>query len=162
MKRILTVLFAFGLFSCNRPEDNTTVLQNRIDSLENKLAKTYKPGMGEFMSDIQAHHLKLWFAGQNQNWKLADFEVSQITGTIEDIKNYQAQQKESKMMGMIRPALDSINNAIQQKNPVLFKSSYALLTNACNNCHRTTNVEFNVVITPETQPFSNQDFKTNK
>ena len=162
MKRTLTILFAFGLFSCNQPTDNTTVLQNRIDSLEKKLANTYKPGIGEFMSGIQAHHIKLWFAGQNQNWKLADFEVSEITGTIEDIKNYRAEQKESKLIGMITPALDSINNAIQQKNPALFKSSYLLLTNTCNNCHIATNFEFNVIKIPETQPFSNQDFTTNK
>ena len=162
MKRTLTILFAFVLFSCNQPTDNTTVLQNRIDSLEKKLANTYKPGIGEFMSGIQAHHIKLWFAGQNQNWKLADFEVSEITGTIEDIKNYRAEQKESKLIGMINPALDSINNAIQQKNPALFKSSYLLLTNTCNNCHIATNFEFNVIKIPETQPFSNQDFTTNK
>ena len=33
------------------------------------------PGFEEFMSNIQAHHAKLWFAGQNHNWKLADFEI---------------------------------------------------------------------------------------
>jgi len=162
MKRTVTILFAFGFFSCNQPTDNTSALQNRIDSLENKLANTYKPGIGEFMSDIQAHHLKLWFAGQHQNWKLADFEISEILGTIEDIKNYQTERKESKLIGMINPALDSITNAIQQQNPTLFKSSYTLLTNTCNNCHHLTNFEFNVIKIPETQPFSDQDFKINK
>lgn len=75
MRIFLIALFSISLFACNQQTDNTQVLQNRIDSLEQKLANTYKPGFGEFMSGIQAHHSKLWFAGQNENWKLADFEV---------------------------------------------------------------------------------------
>ena len=114
------------------------------------------------MSGIQAHHSKLWFAGQNENWKLADFEVHEIMEAIEDIQKFQTERKESQMIGMINPALDSINNAIQQKNSTLFKSSYILLTNTCNNCHRSANFEFNVVKIPDTQPFSNQDFKISK
>ncbi len=161
MRHILLIILTFVFFACNQQTDNK-VLQNRIDSLESKLADTYKPGFGEFMSGIQTHHSKLWFAGQNENWKLADFEVHEIMEAIEDIQKFQTERKESQMIGMINPALDSINNAIQQKNPALFKSSYTLLTYTCNNCHRAADFEFNVVKIPDTQPFSNQDFKISK
>jgi hypothetical protein len=162
MKQLVLVILLFALFACNQQAENTKVLENRIDSLEKKLADTYKPGFGEFMSSIQSHHSKLWFAGQNENWKLADFEVHEIMEAIEDIQKFQTERKESQMIGMINPALDSINNAIQQKNPALFKSSYTLLTNSCNDCHHTANFEFNVVKIPDSQPFSNQDFKAGK
>ena len=161
MRHILLIILTFVFFACNQQTDNK-VLQSRIDSLESKLADTYKPGFGEFMSGIQTHHSKLWFAGQNENWKLADFEVHEIMEAIEDIQKFQTERKESQMIGMINPALDSINNAIQQKNPALFKSSYTLLTYTCNNCHRAADFEFNVVKIPDTQPFSNQDFKISK
>ena len=114
------------------------------------------------MSGIQAHHSKLWFAGQNQNWKLADFEIHEIMEAIEDIQKYETERKESQMVGMINPAIDSVNNAIIQKNPALFKSSYTMLTNTCNNCHHAVDFEFNVVKIPDAQPFSNQDFKVNE
>lgn len=159
MKHTLIIMLSFGLFACNHPVDNAQVLQNHIDSLEVKLANTYKPGFGEFMSGIQAHHSKLWFAGQNENWKLADFEVHEIMEAIEDIQIFQTERKESQMVDMIIPALDSINYAIQQRNTSLFKSSYTLLTKTCNSCHRATDFEFIVVKIPDTQPFSNQDFK---
>ena len=162
MKQTFIILLTLGSFSCNQPTDKNHVLQNRIDSLEQKLADSYKPGFGEFMSSIQAHHIKLWFAGQNQNWKLADFEIHEIMETIEDIKKNETERKESQMIDMINPALDSVNNAIKQKNPELFKSGYSLLTNTCNACHRAANFEFNVVKIPDNQPFSNQDFKTPK
>ena len=162
MKHLFAIILTFGFFACNRKADNTSILEKRIDSLENKLANTYKPGFGEFMTGIQAHHSKLWFAGQNKNWKLADFEVHEIMETIENIQKYQTERKESQLVGIINPALDSINKAIQQQNPESFRSSYILLTNTCNSCHRDTKFEFNVVKIPETQPFSNQDFSINE
>ena len=160
MKQTFFLLFLIaGLSACNRPPDHTKVLQDRIDSLEHKLADMYIPGFGEFMSNIQVHHSKLWFAGQNENWKLADFEMHEIKETIDAIQKYQTGRSESQKVVMLQPALDSVGHAIQQKNMSLFKSSYTLLTNTCNNCHRATNFEFNVVKIPETPPFSNQDFK---
>jgi len=162
VRLILLVSIVTFLFACNQHTSNLQLLQNRIDSLEKKLSDTYKPGLGEFMSGIQAHHSKLWFAGQNQNWKLADFEIHEIMEAIEDIQKYETERKESQMVGMINPAIDSVNNAIIQKNPALFKSSYTMLTNTCNNCHHAVDFEFNVVKIPDAQPFSNQDFKVNE
>jgi hypothetical protein len=162
MKYIFIILFAVGFFACNRSTEKVQVLQNRIDSLVQKLADTYKPGFGEFMSNIQAHHAKLWFAGQNQNWKLADFEIHEIMESIDDIQKYQSERKESRVIEMIKPSLDSINYAVGQKNPALFKSSFTLLTNTCNKCHHAVGFEFNVVKIPGNNAFGNQDFRVNE
>ena len=45
MKKIILILVTFGLFACNQQTDKTQILQNRLDSLERKLADTYKPGI---------------------------------------------------------------------------------------------------------------------
>jgi len=161
MKQTFRIALTLIFFGCSQPNENTQLLESRIDSLERKLADTYKPGFGEFMSSIQVHHNKLWFAGQNENWRLADFEIHEIKETLEAIKKYQTERTESQKIGMLNPALDSVNNAIQQKSVSLFKSSFTLLTNTCNNCHRAADFEFNVVKIPDSQPFSNQDFKVN-
>ena len=159
MKRTIFLLPITVLSACNLQTDKQLVLQNRIDSLEVKFANTYKPGFGEFMSGIQVHHNKLWFAGQNKNWKLADFEIHEIMEAIDAIQKYQSERKEGQMTEMIRPALDIMNFAIQQKNLAMFNDSYIFLTNTCNNCHRTTEFEFNVVKIPDNPPFGNQDFR---
>lgn len=161
MKTIVLFVLIIGLFSCQQSPGKSSVLQNRIDSLERKLAECYKPGFGEFMSGIQAHHSKLWFAGQNQNWKLADFEVHEIREGIENIQKYQKERTESQSINVINPALDSVIQAIDQKNPILFKTSFINLTNTCNSCHRSTNFGFNMVKIPDHSPYSNQDFKVN-
>lgn len=153
------IILMITLHSCNTSNQNEINLQSRIDSLEKKLARTYKPGFGEFMSSIQVHHAKLWFAGQNQNWQLAEFEMHEISETLDAIQQYQTEREESKKVGLLTPSLDAVKDAIVKKDPALFNSSYHLLTNSCNNCHKEANFGFNVVKIPETPPFSNQAFK---
>ena len=162
LQLFIVIAFFMAILGCNRQNDKIQILQNRIDSLENRLADTYKPGFGEFMSSIQAHHSKLWFAGENQNWKLADFEIHEIMEAIADIQKYETDRKESKLVAMLMPVLDSVNSAIEQKNPASFRRSFKSLTNTCNNCHHAVDFEFNVVKIPDTQPFSNQNFKLNE
>ncbi|MCX6313607.1 MAG: hypothetical protein NTX08_02585 [Sphingobacteriales bacterium] len=160
MKYIIVITSLIMLSACNQQTDNTQQLQTQIDSLQSKLDNTYKPGFGDFMSGIQVHHAKLWFAGTNNNWKLADFEMHEIQEALDDIQKFNTERPEAKVIGMINPAMDSISNAIKQQNQQLFKSSYTLLTNTCNNCHRATEHEFNVITIPANPPISNQSFKT--
>src|ERR1035437_7378098 len=80
---------------------NNAALQKKIDSLSRQMAQTYKPGLGEFMSDIQVHHAKLWFAGKNQNWKLADFEMGETHESVDYIKRYCTDRPEIKSLPML-------------------------------------------------------------
>ncbi len=159
MKPITILISVFIFAACNNSNPKIIQLQNQVDSLKKQLTETYKPGFGEFMTYIQAHHAKLWFAGQNENWKLADFEIHEIIEAVDNIKKFETERKESGQIGMISSALDSLNASIQQKNLLFFRKAYTNLTNTCNLCHKAVNFEFNIVKTPETQSFSNQDFK---
>jgi hypothetical protein len=159
MKKVLLILLPVALFACSQQSGDTKVLQDRIDSLELKLAEAYLPGFGEFMGYIQVHHAKLWFAGRNENWELAGFEMDEITETMDNIRKYETGRKESKLVGMIDPALAKMKEAIEKKDPALFKSSYTLLTSTCNSCHKSTDYGFNIVKIPDAPPFSNQDFR---
>jgi len=162
MKTATGFLLFLLLLNCGCGNSENKKLESRIDSLEKKLDDTYKPGFGEFMSSIQVHHNKLWFAGTNENWPLADFEIHEIMETVDAIKKYEPERVESRSIPMIQPALDSVNAAIQNKNLNGFKNSFVLLTNTCNNCHRSVNFSFNEVKIPDNPPFSNQSFQKNK
>jgi hypothetical protein len=162
MKVFAFITIVLIITSCNQQNDKVNELQAKIDSLQKQLNETYKPGFGEFMSGIQTHHAKLWFAGQNQNWPLADFEVHEIQESLDAIRKYCSERPEMKAIGMIDPAIDSVSNAIQQKDPGLFRSSFILLTNTCNKCHKATEHGFNVVTVPTNLPVVNQDFRSVK
>ncbi len=161
MKIIISSLLLLSLLiACNDQQQTVKLLQAKVDSLQQQPDKSYKPGLGEFMSSIQVHHEKLWFAGTNQNWKLADFEINEIKEALADIQTYCTDRPERKSLTMIDAPIDSISRAIQQKDEIAFKNSFITLTNTCNNCHRATEHEFNVIKIPDTPPFSNQEFKS--
>ncbi|HEV2481331.1 MAG TPA: hypothetical protein VGS79_16780 [Puia sp.] len=165
MNKLATILCIAGLgmlVACSnsgsKSNDDIDVLQGRIDSLQQKLDDAYKPGLGEFMSGIQVHHAKLWFAGTAGNWKLADFEIGEIRETLDDVEKYCTDRPEVNSLPMIRPAIDSVGKAVGAQNPAAFKTAFVLLTNTCNNCHRATKHEFNVIKIPDTPPITNQVF----
>jgi cytochrome c1 len=158
--KLTAVLFsALFLSACNQNADNTNHLQAQVDSLQSQLKNSYTPGMGELMSNIQLHHAKLWFAGDNQNWALAKYEESLIISAFKKIQQYHADKPEAKIAAMINPALDSVDLSIDQKNKVSFKRGFLFLTTTCNSCHQATKKSFNVIVTPTQPPISNQLYK---
>jgi len=158
MKTIFFLLLVICM-SCNN-SNKTTLLEKRVDSLKEQLSYTYKPGLGEFMSTIQMHHAKLWFAGINGNWQLADFEINEIKESIEDIEKFCPERPEIKSLASYLPSgIDSINYAIGKQDIKVFKDEFLFLTSSCNNCHKANGYGINVVTIPTTSPVSNQDFK---
>jgi hypothetical protein len=157
--KIIAIGLLFTVTACNHPNPGVTSMQTQIDSLQRQLNNSYKPGLGEFMMGIQVHHGKLWFAGQAENWALADFETKEIQESIDDIQRYCSDRPEVASIPMIKPPLDSLEKAINNRSLSEFKSSFILFTTTCNNCHRVTKHEFNVIQIPDSPPFSNQVFK---
>lgn len=146
--------------SCNNevpPAPAPSHAQEQIDSLK-KVIADMKPGLGELMLGIQTHHAKLWFAGKNSNWALANFEMDEIKELVEMAGRIETDRPEINSLPMISPALDSLTNAIQTKNEKLFESDFETLTNTCNSCHTKTNFSFNVITIPTAPPVTNQDF----
>jgi hypothetical protein len=159
--KIITASILFLFVACNQGNQNNEKLRLRVDSLETEINNSYKPGLGEFMSQIQVHHAKLWFAGINNNWKLADFEIHEIGESLEDIQKFNTDRPEAKSVAMLQLPIDSITNDIATKNTEAFKKHFAVLTQTCNNCHHATAHEFNVVTIPSALPVTNQDFRGN-
>ncbi|HAB53599.1 MAG TPA: hypothetical protein DCE80_15735 [Ignavibacteriales bacterium] len=158
-KVCIAVLLLFLHTSCSDNTDRITELQKQVDSLRSKVENQYTPGFGELMSNVQVHHAKLWFAGINQNWKLADFEIHEIEESLADILKYQSKRDESKSLNVINAPLENVNSAIEKRDLNLFKNTFVKLTNTCNACHEAVKFEFNKVKIPESPPFSNQEFK---
>jgi len=159
MKKIFYAFAMLLLTFCSDNSDKISEMQSRIDSLQLKVSDSYRPGWGEFMTGIQIHHAKLWFAGINQNWALADFEIHEIRESLEDLQKYHSESEEIKTLPIIFAPIDSVQTAIDNKSIAKFKQNYLLLTSTCNACHQAVKYEFNKVKIPDSPPFSNQIFK---
>lgn len=124
----------------------------------------FTPGLGEIMAQSAARHMKLWFAGQAQNWELAAYEVDELHEGFEDAAQYHRTHKHIKQpipeliaQHMDQP-LAGLEQAIKTKNLQAFTQRYADLTAGCNACHQVTVFGFNRVTQPTFNPFANQAF----
>lgn len=145
--------------ACSNTQSKTDSLEKKIDSLQSRLAHMYIPGVGEFMSSIQIHHEKLWFAGVHQNWKLADFELHELGEAFEGVRTFGDDTLILQILPMVDTLLAGIKSSVAAQDGDEFRRQYELLTNGCNNCHRATKHEFNTIVTPATPPFTDQVFE---
>lgn len=164
MKRSILIIVLFGFIviffeNCGQP-DETTQLQHRLDSLQKRVESAYVPGTGELMNNIiQPHHYKLYLAGRQRNWALAEYERDQLSGGFKRILKYHSHSTVANLVPMIYPELDALEKAIKQKNSGAFNGHFALLTRTCNSCHQATKQDFVVIKIPSGPAFENQDFK---
>ena len=160
-RQIFVLLFIAINSACtqqNQKQQTSTVIDSLAAQLE-ELKDKYRPGLGEIMGGIQMHHAKLWYAGLNNNWKLADYEITEIKERLVQAEEIETNRPEVKTISMIYPAIDSVAAAIKRHNLSSFINNFKLLTNNCNNCHTANHFEFNVITLPTSPPVSNQDFK---
>jgi cytochrome c556 len=159
MKQLLSLGLIILFISCNNNNaPSKTISAINGDSLHKMMAQ-YAPGLGEIMGGVQTHHAKLWYAGINDNWKLAQYEIDELKERFEQAIDVETDRPEVKMIPMMYPAIDSIKDAIGHKNLNQFKKGFKLLTASCNSCHAANNFEFNIITIPTAPPVSNQDFK---
>ncbi len=155
---LLFVIIVIMFTACTDRHENIQPIQVRIDSMEQQLRGSYRPGFGELMLNIQIHHAKLWFAGKEGNWELADYNESLIQSAFRKIRTYHPDDPNTAATSMIDIPMDSIAVAISHKDVLAFRRSFDLLTTTCNNCHMVTKHAFNIITIPRAEPIGNQFF----
>jgi hypothetical protein len=125
-------------------------------------AEPYSPGLAEFMMSLQSHHAKLWFAGNAQNWDLADYQLDELKELLEEISKRVPTYKDVPVGQMIEavtmPPVAEIEAAIKARDEAKFAASFDRLTAACNSCHEAANRGFISIQQPATSSFPNQSF----
>ena len=125
----------------------------------------YRPGLGELMNFTQIRHAKLWFAGQEQNWQLAQYELDELQEGFDDVVRFHPSHKDSPLpLSLLVPKimtqpLSDLRSAIRAHDKQAFVAAYDELTAGCNSCHQASNFGFNVVKRPSGASwFTNQEF----
>lgn len=138
--------------------DSLSTMQLTLDSL-----RAQTPGLGEYMSAIQLHAAKLWFAERALNWKLAAYELDELEETVEaaqvlhavkntvDISTVLESMKETQVL--------NLRTSLERKDPSAFGKAYNEMLSACNGCHRPAGYEFIHIIVPTREPVTNQSWK---
>ena len=158
---ILLLPICIALTSCQQSNDLNKIidqLSEKVIELELAQKNSYTPGLGILMNAIQSHHLKLWKAGVNENWELADFELHELEERFEDIENFHSEHEEAKQLKMIYPQIEEVEEAVKEKNVIDFATSYEALTSTCNSCHQINDHPFIKIKVPN-DGVGNQIFK---
>ena len=125
-------------------------------------ATGYAPGLGEIMSLQLMRHAKLWLAGSQKNWPLADYELDELREGFEDVQKFHPTHEGvpvgAMAQSLTQAPLEALGKAIDAKDAAGFAKSFDRLTEACNTCHRAAKRAFIVITRPATSPFPNQRF----
>jgi hypothetical protein len=124
----------------------------------------YVPGLGDVMSGVQRHHAKLWFAGENANWPLAQYEFDELGESFDDAQTFAPTFKDipipvaQSIQLYVVPPKTALEKAIAHKDKAAFAQAYDALSAACNACHQTYKHEFIQIVRPTAPPVTNQSF----
>jgi hypothetical protein len=120
----------------------------------------FRPGLGDMMTALQTRHAKLWFAGQAQNWRLAEFELDEIDESFQRIAHWHADNLDVPMAPSIKAYTHAsryeLKQSIAKRDIAAFAAAFDRLTDGCNSCHRAAKHEFIVIQRPSVDPVGNQ------
>jgi len=122
--------------------------------------QSYVPSLAFVMQLIQLSHFKLWLAGNLRNWRLAEYELSQMKATLQDAKNLFPNDPKADTSGM---SAEEVRDAIKAKDGTRFDRAFEKFTSTCNSCHENVGLEFIEIRVPllspiMTSPLSDQSF----
>lgn len=155
----MKILFAVAL-SCLAA--SAALAQEQPKPAQPAEAKAMTQDLSDIMVATQIRHLKLSYAGTNENWPLAAFEVGRIRRSFDAAAKFYPIFGQVPVADLIakfsEPALVAASKAIAEKNSAGFLKAFGQLTEACNACHQTAGVGFIKIKAPTASPFSNQVF----
>lgn len=118
---------------------------------------TWVPDLGYIMADAQVRHIKLWLAGKDRNWELADYELNELLNRLNEsarlYRNIPIEQIEAADQPII-----GLKSVIKEKAAAQFDAAFSKLTASCNTCHHAANLDFVVIKIPTSSPFTDQSF----
>jgi hypothetical protein len=133
-------------------------------SAQNQPAGGYNPGIADLMNLIvQPRHTKLWFAGNEGNWRLAEYENKELKGALANVAKARPRFRDKPVAELIEAFMSasfrSVEDAIKAEDATKFAEAYASVNTGCNSCHKALDQDFVVIQTPEQHAYPDQNFR---
>ena len=155
MKKTL-IAFAFvgimaviAISSCNQAPTETVegewitgTEQERLATIEEHLG-----GFGRTMMEVGYRYTELYWAGQDENWLYADYQLDEMEEALEHGFERRPARVESAVTFM-ENALPRMIEAAQAKNSDRFHEAFQNFTVQCNMCHALEEVAFIAIKEP--------------
>lgn len=135
--------------------DSVRDLRAVVDSLRQQ-----SPGLGEYMTTMQLHAAKLWFAVKESNWDLASYEAGELDETMDGAAALHVFKNNVNIAGVLQSVQQtqilSLKHSLDAKDRKHFSVAYKQTLEACNGCHTSAGYKFISIIPPTREPVANQ------
>lgn len=156
---LLVILLTFLGISCSSDSDSDS-----IGKVENYHSAIEEIPLIYHMSFISRYAQKLYFAGEAENWELADIyshEIEEISADIVSRGEMHDGINISELMeSMLLPQIEQLEKAIDSGDREMFMDRYNVMIQSCNSCHEASDYGAVKVTVPDVNPYA-QDFGTN-
>lgn len=165
--RVLLLAAATFAVACERPDGpdsppplgadaaRPVAADPRLAALEER----FRPGLHALMVDLQFRHANLWFAGEAENWRLADYhmhEIEELTGDILELHpTYDGIPVADLLNALLMPTVEQLAAVVDDGDGPAFEMAFDRFTAQCNACHQASDRAMIVVQRPRTPPFDN-------
>lgn len=150
MKQIFIIILTFGLFACNQQTDKNPEQGEWIKGTEAEKIKTIEKqfrGFDNTMVETGYRYQELYWAGEDQNWEYADYQLEKIKLAIEN--GLERRPKRAKSAEhFLTYVLPEMKKSLESKDTSVFNKNLQTLTINCNSCHAMEKVPFFTVKIP--------------
>ena len=127
----------------------------------------FNPGIADLMNIIvQPRHTKLWYAGREGNWALAEYQTKELRAAFANVVRARPRFRDQPTGDLIKTfmstPLDTLDAVVKEHNATKFAEAFAGVNAGCNACHVALNQSFVVIKTPEQPAYPDQDFRPQK
>jgi mono/diheme cytochrome c family protein len=91
-------------------------------------------GYSRTMREVHYRYKELYWAGQDENWEYADYQLEHIVEAIEQ-GNTRRPKYATLGKAFLERDVPPMQEAIDQKSAELFAARFEAFTGACNTCH---------------------------
>ena len=144
MKQTFILILTLGLFACNQKTDKETTQGDWIRGTEKEQIKTIEKqfrGFDNAMVETGYRYQELYWAGQDENWEYADYQLDKIKLAIEN--GLERRPKRAKSAEhFLTYVLPEMKKSLEKKDVEIFNKNFQTMTINCNSCHSMEKVPF--------------------
>ena len=136
MRRSIIFIILLGLYACNKNgEENAQGEWIKGTETEKiKIVEKQFRGFDNAMAETDYRYQELYWAGKDQNWDYANYQITKIQLAIENGLVRRPKRAKSAEYFLIN-VIPAVKKSIESKDTAIFNQAFNSLMIHCNSCH---------------------------
>lgn len=142
MRVFIAIIISVPFVACNNSQSKTQgdwikgTEQEKLETIENQFR-----GFDMAMVETGYRYQELYWAGQDQNWEYADYQLEKIEVAIKN--GLERRPKRAKSAEhFLTTVLPEMKKSLEKRDSLIFNKTFQTLTINCNSCHAMERIPF--------------------